>query len=150
MQRYNELKKAFNKARLDRNADRSGFLSVLIGQAQNDGIDRAQDPDAMMLKILQQSEKSLLSSLQIENTSETYRANQTRDLAVVREFLPQKATGEQMAAKLEHIIGENPDKMAQAKERPALRGWFIGQVTKAFDGAVDVELLKAMIDRRFS
>lgn len=32
------------------------------------------------------------------------------------------------------IIRDNPDKVRQARERPELSGWFVGQVMKATNG----------------
>ena len=39
-----------------------------------------------------------------------------------------------IAAAVEAVLAANPDKVAQAKEKPSLAGWFVGQVMKATGG----------------
>ncbi|ADZ71030.1 Asp-tRNA(Asn)/Glu-tRNA(Gln) amidotransferase subunit GatB [Polymorphum gilvum] len=50
---------------------------------------------------------------------------------------------------VDEIIAANPDKVAQAKEKPTLLGWFVGQVMKASQGKANPQavndLLKAKI-----
>ncbi|WP_439528447.1 Asp-tRNA(Asn)/Glu-tRNA(Gln) amidotransferase subunit GatB [Pannonibacter sp.] len=52
-------------------------------------------------------------------------------------------------AVVDEIIAANPDKVAQAKEKPTLLGWFVGQVMKASQGKANPQavndLLKAKI-----
>jgi aspartyl-tRNA(Asn)/glutamyl-tRNA(Gln) amidotransferase subunit B len=51
---------------------------------------------------------------------------------------------------VDEVIAANPDKAAQAKARPAMIGWFVGQVMKASGGKANPqavnELLKARLD----
>lgn len=37
------------------------------------------------------------------------------------------------------LMNSNIDKVQQAKERPSLQGWFVGQAMKQFNGAVSRE-----------
>jgi aspartyl-tRNA(Asn)/glutamyl-tRNA(Gln) amidotransferase subunit B len=50
---------------------------------------------------------------------------------------------------VDEIVAANPDKVAQAKAKPALIGWFVGQVMKASGGKANPqsvnELLKAKL-----
>jgi len=50
---------------------------------------------------------------------------------------------------VDEVIAANPDKVAQAQEKPALIGWFVGQVMKATQGKASPqavnELLKAKL-----
>ncbi|NBN63791.1 Asp-tRNA(Asn)/Glu-tRNA(Gln) amidotransferase subunit GatB [Microvirga tunisiensis] len=52
-------------------------------------------------------------------------------------------------AVVDQIIAANPDKVAQAREKPTLLGWFVGQVMKASQGKANPQavndLLKAKI-----
>ena len=54
-----------------------------------------------------------------------------------------------IAAVVDGIIAANPDKVAQAKAKPAAVQWFVGQVMKATGGKADPkavnELLKAKL-----
>ena len=51
--------------------------------------------------------------------------------------LPEPVPVDRVAAALAVIMVDNPDKVAQAKERPQLIGWFIGQVMKKLNGSAD-------------
>ena len=50
---------------------------------------------------------------------------------------------------VDEIVAKNPDKVAQAKEKPQLAGWFVGQVMKASGGKANPQavndLLKAKL-----
>ena len=50
---------------------------------------------------------------------------------------------------IDDIIAANPDKVAQAKAKPSMLGWFVGQVMKATDGKANPaavnEILKAKL-----
>ena len=50
---------------------------------------------------------------------------------------------------VDEIIAKNPDKVAQAKAKPQLAGWFVGQVMKASGGKANPQavndLLKAKL-----
>ncbi|MEO0962753.1 MAG: Asp-tRNA(Asn)/Glu-tRNA(Gln) amidotransferase GatCAB subunit B, partial [Pseudomonadota bacterium] len=35
---------------------------------------------------------------------------------------------------VDEVIAQNPDKVAEVKEKPKLAGWFVGQVMKASQG----------------
>ena len=52
-------------------------------------------------------------------------------------------------AVVDEIIAANPDKVEQAKAKPALIGWFVGQVMKASGGKANPQavndLLKAKL-----
>jgi aspartyl-tRNA(Asn)/glutamyl-tRNA(Gln) amidotransferase subunit B len=55
----------------------------------------------------------------------------------------------EIAAMVDEIIARNPDKVAQAKAKPAMVGWFVGQVMKASGGKANPnavnELLKSKL-----
>ena len=50
---------------------------------------------------------------------------------------------------VDEIVAANPDKVAQAKAKPQLAGWFVGQVMKATGGKANPqavnEILKAKL-----
>jgi len=43
------------------------------------------------------------------------------------------------------VIAENPDKVEQAKQKPALVGWFVGQVMKATGGKASPQAVNALL-----
>ncbi|MGB7206242.1 MAG: Asp-tRNA(Asn)/Glu-tRNA(Gln) amidotransferase subunit GatB [Anderseniella sp.] len=46
---------------------------------------------------------------------------------------------------VDEIIAANPDKVAQAQEKPALAGWFVGQVMKATGGKANPQAVNDLI-----
>jgi aspartyl-tRNA(Asn)/glutamyl-tRNA(Gln) amidotransferase subunit B len=43
------------------------------------------------------------------------------------------------------ILAANPDKAAQAKAKPAMLGWFVGQVMKASGGKANPQTVNALL-----
>ncbi|MFN0263820.1 Asp-tRNA(Asn)/Glu-tRNA(Gln) amidotransferase subunit GatB [Tepidamorphus sp. 3E244] len=46
---------------------------------------------------------------------------------------------------VDEIIAANPDKVAQAREKPTLAGWFVGQVMKASQGKANPQAVNALV-----
>ena len=46
---------------------------------------------------------------------------------------------------LDKIIAANPDKVEQAKAKPSLAGWFVGQVMKATGGKANPQAVQALV-----
>jgi aspartyl-tRNA(Asn)/glutamyl-tRNA(Gln) amidotransferase subunit B len=46
---------------------------------------------------------------------------------------------------VDQIIAANPDKVAQAKEKPTLLGWFVGQTMKATGGKANPAAVNALL-----
>ena len=51
-------------------------------------------------------------------------------------------------AALDQIMAANPDKVAQAKAKPTLSGWFVGQVMKATGGKAAPAAVNALVKRK--
>jgi aspartyl-tRNA(Asn)/glutamyl-tRNA(Gln) amidotransferase subunit B len=45
-------------------------------------------------------------------------------------------------------VARNPDKVAQAKARPAVVGWFVGQVMKASAGKANPSAVNELLKRK--
>jgi aspartyl-tRNA(Asn)/glutamyl-tRNA(Gln) amidotransferase subunit B len=43
------------------------------------------------------------------------------------------------------VVAENPDKANQAKAKPAMLGWFVGQVMKASQGKANPQAVNALL-----
>ena len=43
------------------------------------------------------------------------------------------------------MVAANPDKAAQAREKPSLAGWFVGQVMKATGGKANPQAVNALV-----
>jgi aspartyl-tRNA(Asn)/glutamyl-tRNA(Gln) amidotransferase subunit B len=46
---------------------------------------------------------------------------------------------------VDEIIAANPDKVEQAKAKPTLAGWFVGQVMKATGGKANPQAVNDLI-----
>jgi aspartyl-tRNA(Asn)/glutamyl-tRNA(Gln) amidotransferase subunit B len=46
---------------------------------------------------------------------------------------------------VDEIIAANPEKVAQAKEKPTLAGWFVGQVMKATGGKANPQTVNDLV-----
>ena len=49
---------------------------------------------------------------------------------------------------IDAIVAANPEKAAEAREKPKLIGWFVGQAMKATGGKANPELVNAILKRR--
>ena len=49
---------------------------------------------------------------------------------------------------VDEIVAKNPDKVAQAKAKPALIGWFVGQVMKASGGKANPQAVNDLLKRK--
>ena len=53
-----------------------------------------------------------------------------------------------IAAIVDEIMTQNPDKVAQAKAKPAMVGWFVGQVMKASGGKANPSAVNELLKRK--
>jgi aspartyl-tRNA(Asn)/glutamyl-tRNA(Gln) amidotransferase subunit B len=51
---------------------------------------------------------------------------------------------------VDEIIAANPEKVAQAKTKPTMVGWFIGQVMKASGGKANPSTVNELIKRKLA
>jgi len=51
-------------------------------------------------------------------------------------------------AEVDKVIAANPDKVAQAQAKPALAGWFVGQVMKATGGKANPQAVNALVKQK--
>jgi aspartyl-tRNA(Asn)/glutamyl-tRNA(Gln) amidotransferase subunit B len=49
---------------------------------------------------------------------------------------------------VDEVIAANPDKVEQAKAKPKLAGWFVGQVMKVTGGKANPQAVNAILKRR--
>jgi len=48
-------------------------------------------------------------------------------------------------AAVDAVMAASPDKVAQAREKPSLAGWFVGQVMKATGGKANPQAVNALV-----
>jgi aspartyl-tRNA(Asn)/glutamyl-tRNA(Gln) amidotransferase subunit B len=69
--------------------------------------------------------------------------------AIVRERGLQQVTDTGAIEKLvDEVIAANPDKVADAKAKPAALGWFVGQVMKASGGKANPQAVNALLKQK--
>ena len=51
---------------------------------------------------------------------------------------------------VDEVMAANPEKVAQAKEKPALAGWFVGQVMKASGGKANPQAVNELLRKKLS
>jgi aspartyl-tRNA(Asn)/glutamyl-tRNA(Gln) amidotransferase subunit B len=51
-------------------------------------------------------------------------------------------------AAVDEVVAANPDKVAEAKEKPKLAGWFVGQVMKATGGKANPQAVNALVKQK--
>jgi aspartyl-tRNA(Asn)/glutamyl-tRNA(Gln) amidotransferase subunit B len=49
---------------------------------------------------------------------------------------------------VDDIIAKNPDKVAQAKAKPTMIGWFVGQAMKASGGKANPQAVNELLKRK--
>ena len=73
--------------------------------------------------------------------------DQGKDPAVIVEEKGMKQVTDTGAieAAVDEVIAANPDKVAQAKERPKMAGWFVGQVMQATGGKANPQAVNRLV-----
>jgi aspartyl-tRNA(Asn)/glutamyl-tRNA(Gln) amidotransferase subunit B len=69
---------------------------------------------------------------------------------VEKEGLRQVTDTGAIEAAVDAILAANPDKVAQAKEKPAMVGWFVGQVMKSTSGKANPQVVNEILARKLS
>ncbi len=67
---------------------------------------------------------------------------------VEKEGLRQVTDTGAIEAAIDAVIAANPDKVAQAKEKPSLAGWFVGQVMKSTSGKANPQVVNEILARK--
>ena len=67
---------------------------------------------------------------------------------VERQGLQQVTDTGALESAVDAIIAANPDKVAQAKDKPGMLGWFVGQVMKTTGGKANPQTVNAMLKAR--
>jgi aspartyl-tRNA(Asn)/glutamyl-tRNA(Gln) amidotransferase subunit B len=49
---------------------------------------------------------------------------------------------------VDDIVSNNPDKVEQAKAKPAVIGWFVGQVMKASGGKANPQVVNELLQKK--
>jgi aspartyl-tRNA(Asn)/glutamyl-tRNA(Gln) amidotransferase subunit B len=56
----------------------------------------------------------------------------------------------EIAGVIDQVIAANPDKVAACKAKPAMLGWFVGQVMKATAGKANPQAVNELLRRKLA
>ena len=148
----------FEKVALGGDGGRDGKLAGnwvindLLGRLNKDGIDLADSPvnAGQLGKIVDLIKDGTISGKIAKDLFEiVWAEGGDPDEIVEARGMKQVTDTGAIEAMVEEIIAANPDKVEQAREKPGLLGWFVGQVMKASQGKANPQavsdLLKAKI-----
>ncbi len=77
-----------------------------------------------------------------------YKTGRSPSEIVEKEGLRQVTDTSAIEAAIDAVMAANPDKVAQAKEKPALAGWFVGQVMKSTSGKANPQVVNEILARK--
>jgi aspartyl-tRNA(Asn)/glutamyl-tRNA(Gln) amidotransferase subunit B len=137
----------------DAKAAANWVINELAGRLNKEGVDIASSPvSALQLgSILDLIAAGTISGKIAKDVFEIVwsEGGDPRALVEARGLL-QVTDLSALGAIVDEIMSKNPDKLAQAKAKPAMVGWFVGQVMKASGGKANPaavnELLKRKLD----
>jgi aspartyl-tRNA(Asn)/glutamyl-tRNA(Gln) amidotransferase subunit B len=128
-------------------------LNELFGRLNREGLPIAASPvsSAQLAAILDLIAEGTISGKIAKELFEIVWAEGGEPRALVGARGMTQVTDTAAIEKLvDEVIANNPDKVSQAKTKPAMIGWFVGQVMKASGGKANPqavnELLKAKLD----
>jgi Glu-tRNA(Gln) amidotransferase subunit E-like FAD-binding protein len=77
-----------------------------------------------------------------------FRLSRRRPLHGQVGFLQQVTDTGAIEAAVDEIIAANPDKVEQAKAKPTMLGWFVGQVMKQTGGKANPQSVNDLLKRK--
>jgi aspartyl-tRNA(Asn)/glutamyl-tRNA(Gln) amidotransferase subunit B len=128
-------------------------INELFGRLNKEGLDIARSPvsASALGSIVDLISQGVISGKIAKDLFEIVWREGGDPRAIVEERgLKQVTDTGAIEAAVDAIIAANPDKVAQAKAKPTMLGWFVGQVMKATGGKANPqavnELLKSKLD----
>lgn len=128
-------------------------INELFGRLNKEGLDIARSPVSAQAigAIVDLISENVISGKIAKDVFEIVwqEGGDPRDIVEARGLKQVTDTGAIEAA-IDAVIAANPDKVAQAKAKPTMLGWFVGQVMKTTGGKANPqavnELLKSRLD----
>ena len=133
-----------------------GALAALLGLEPDfevvglaaDGKDFSENPlpAAHVAQLVELIETSVISSkIAKEVFDHVWNGEGSPAEVVEKHGLKQVTDTGAIEAAIDAIIAKNPDKVTQAKEKPTLLGWFVGQTMKATGGKANPQAVNAVL-----
>jgi aspartyl-tRNA(Asn)/glutamyl-tRNA(Gln) amidotransferase subunit B len=123
-------------------------INELFGRLNKEGLAISESPvSAPQLSSLIRLIKSDVISGKIAKDvfDRVWQTGKDPEKIVEEEGLKQVTDTGAIEKAVDEVIAANPDKVEQAKEKPALIGWFVGQVMKATQGKASPQAVNALL-----
>lgn len=136
---------AHRRAREDKVA--IGLLNTLKGEAAKMGKDKGNrlPTDAETVSVIRTFIGGIEQSIESLTKVGRETADQERELAILKTYLPAELTEEELLAVVRKVIADNPDKVEQVRAKPGMAGWFVGQVKKETGGLANVDVVTRLV-----
>ncbi|MBZ8131866.1 Asp-tRNA(Asn)/Glu-tRNA(Gln) amidotransferase subunit GatB [Afifella sp. IM 167] len=126
-------------------------INDLLGALNKDGrpIDEAPVSPAQLGQILDMLKEEVISGKIAKDVFEIAygEGGEPREIVESRGMKQVTDTGA-IEALVEEVIAANPDKVEQAKAKPTMIGWFVGQVMKASQGKANPQAVNALLKEK--
>jgi len=123
-------------------------INDLLGALNKDGrsIDEAPVSPAQLGQILDMLKEEVISGKIAKDVFEIAynEGGEPREIVESRGMKQVTDTGA-IEALVDEVIAANPDKVEQAKAKPTMIGWFVGQVMKASQGKANPQAVNALL-----
>ena len=91
-------------------------------------------------------DRSLEQTVALDELRELHTSGVLSELEIVETRGMKQVTDTGAIEKaVDEVLAANPDKVEQAKAKPAMAGWFVGQVMKATSGKASPQAVNALI-----
>jgi len=145
-----QITEAVKSAMRAHDSVRLGTLRLLQAAIKQKAVDERIEPDdAMIVAIIEKQAKQRRESIAaFESAGRTGSADQERaELDILKEFLPQGASSEEIAAAIEAAVSET---QAKGLQGGAAMGAVMGRLKTALAGRADMAAVSAQVKARLS
>jgi aspartyl-tRNA(Asn)/glutamyl-tRNA(Gln) amidotransferase subunit B len=135
----------------DAKAAANWVINELGGRLNREGVDIAASPvsSTVLGEILDLIGEGAISGKIAKDVFDIAWSEGGSPRSIVEQRGLRQVTDTGAIAKIiDEIIAANPDKAAQAREKPAMLGWFVGQAMKASQGKANPQAVNALLKAR--
>ncbi|MCB1437781.1 MAG: Asp-tRNA(Asn)/Glu-tRNA(Gln) amidotransferase subunit GatB [Rhodobiaceae bacterium] len=132
----------------DAKAAANWVINELFGRLNKDGVDIVESPvsAAQLGAIIDLVASGVISGKIAKDLFEIVWSEGGDPAEIVESRGMKQVTDTGAIEKaIDEVMAANPDKVAQAKEKPSMAGWFVGQVMKATGGKANPQAVNALL-----
>ncbi|MBI3435428.1 MAG: Asp-tRNA(Asn)/Glu-tRNA(Gln) amidotransferase subunit GatB [Proteobacteria bacterium] len=134
--------------RLEPKAIANWVINEVLGRLNKEGVSLGPDtipPSANVAILTMVSDATISGKIAKDVFDIAWRSGRAPGEIVKTEGLEQVSDLGAIARAVDAIIAANPDKAAQVKAKPAVLGWFVGQVMKASGGKANPQAVNDLL-----